>query len=289
MSTKIITVDYSKSLSEMIEAGNYDSINKNIISDHFPIIGTGKVKLEMVCDDNKYGLIGSIENTADELERYKFRHANLAELLAYDLKTHREYRSYSRLVALGSKTLLGNRWFAPYLRESSPERGLSLMWADVGHSDNHNFLGVREIRPKGQEEVDKKCLESCKEKEKPEYGPVETRLRVAHRVWRISGFILVIAEEHKWGKERNLPNRGRIESSNAIYVFDLEGNKFAESRYDTFYWMNLPSGRTENRGKNHFLEIKSFSLETMYAEVKSGFPMANELHSVSIKVYPVTT
>lgn len=81
-----VEIDYSMSFNQMVIAGRYDTVDKDITADHFPIMGTGIVKARL-------RLINFIEldiRTADARSRIKKlgfkKFTNIEHLLAFGAK-----------------------------------------------------------------------------------------------------------------------------------------------------------------------------------------------------------
>lgn len=98
METYPITVDYSKSLDEMIEAGNYDWVNTEITDKHFPIKRRKKtIDIELV----NYNTSMKSDDILKDLNKRGLRPATLPELLAFGT-THPDRQRDVPIVALGS-------------------------------------------------------------------------------------------------------------------------------------------------------------------------------------------
>ena len=139
-----VTVDYSRSLAQMIAAGKYDWVNDDITEKHFPMKGNGKVELNLeLAHFNKYI---SSDDAIAELKKRGLRPATLWELLAFGAKFPETQREFP-IVALGSvwRDLDGDR-NVPYLWGHADERSLGLCWYDHDWSDNYRFLASRESK-----------------------------------------------------------------------------------------------------------------------------------------------
>ena len=136
-----VTVDYSKTLAEMISAGHYNGGNDEITAENFPFDGEGTVEVEVqLVHLNR---VASTDEVLAHLEVNGLRPATLAELLAFGAANPDVQREFS-VVALGSSWVsrLGAR-NVPYLYRRGAKRNLSL----YGHGDQWNeicrFLAVR--------------------------------------------------------------------------------------------------------------------------------------------------
>jgi hypothetical protein len=135
-----LTVDYSLTLMQMIDAGRYDWINSDITSKRFPVQGQGKQELtaELVHFDRSI----SSDDAVAELDRRGLRPATITELLAFGVAYPEEQRKFP-IVALGSVTEVFGRRFVPYLYRDGAGRDLYLDWLDGGWAGGCRFLAVR--------------------------------------------------------------------------------------------------------------------------------------------------
>lgn len=136
-----ITVDYSKTLAEMIAAGKYDYANLNITSKRFPAKDSGKK--ELVPAILHYAKPMSSEDVIREMDKRGLRPATIHELCVYGEKYPDEQRKYP-IVALGSVwRVFGGLPCGVYLDSYGSERLLDLsVWGDGWHGD-HRFLAFR--------------------------------------------------------------------------------------------------------------------------------------------------
>lgn len=139
--TYLVTVDYAKSLPDMIKAGNYGYANKNINAKNFSITGDGKADVELVLVH--FGRDIESDNVLAELDKLGLRPAILPELLAFG-ETHPEVQREFPIIALGSVWAgrVGLRR-VPYLDGWSGRRGLSLDWFGDGWHGRCRFAAVR--------------------------------------------------------------------------------------------------------------------------------------------------
>lgn len=113
-----ITVDYSRSISEMIKAAQYVYSNKNITAKNFPVEGRGIFETEVVLEHFDRS-IGS-EEAIKELAQMGLRPAKIEHLLAFTAR----------------RTLL--RWFYPIV-------ALGAVWDD---QHDHRFVVFQYGEPK---------------------------------------------------------------------------------------------------------------------------------------------
>lgn len=142
--TYTIAVDYSRSLEEMIAAGQYDSVNGNITPDHFPIRGQGKQEVDVTLFHFNRDMESAL--VIAEMDKAGYRPALIGELLALG-ESHPDLQREFPIIALGS------RWQIPHdtisrvpelgLRSSSGVRYLNAVWLEGKWDDNCRFGAVR--------------------------------------------------------------------------------------------------------------------------------------------------
>lgn len=130
-----VAVDYSKTLVQMIQTGQYVRFDGEITAEHFPITGKGKEKVNLqLVHLNREVRSGE---ALSELNRRGLRPATLPELLAFGAKYPELQREFTILA-------LGSVWAKPsdfqgvipvkdflsvaYLDEDDGNRCLSLRW-----------------------------------------------------------------------------------------------------------------------------------------------------------------
>lgn len=136
-----VTVDYSRSLKEMIAAGKYDWINDDITDKHFPMAkGKAELNLELV-HFNKYI---SSDDAIAELKMRGMRPATLWELLAFGEKFPEKQREFP-VIALASvwRHFSGGRR-VPCLWSGAGGRYLGLFWCGLDWRGRFRFLASRE-------------------------------------------------------------------------------------------------------------------------------------------------
>jgi hypothetical protein len=144
--TSIITVDYGKSLQEMIASGHYDWINDDITPKRFPITGSGTAQLEVKLFHfdwhiSSEGAVGAIK--ADDAHN-PWEPAKIEHLLAYGAKNPDEQRKYP-IIALGSVAEVGGSRGVSYLCRLGVRRSLNLGgWVNVWDG-RCRFLAVRNL------------------------------------------------------------------------------------------------------------------------------------------------
>ena len=136
-----VLVDYSKSLAEMIQAGNYDWKNNDITQDHFPTKGNGQQEVEVVLFH--FGRNISSDDAIAEMERAGYRPARIEELLALGASQPELQKQYP-IVGLGSvwRDPSGLRR-VPYLFWDDSGRRLRLHWLEGDWRESCRFVALR--------------------------------------------------------------------------------------------------------------------------------------------------
>ena len=136
-----VTVDYSKTLEQMIADGKYDWKNSDIKAKNFPLNGQGTtaVNIELVHFNRNI----ESDTALAELDKMGLRPATLPELLAFGAKYPDKQREFP-IVALGSvwRSLNGDRYVACLCCDGS-KRFLRLFWLEDGWAAFCRFAAVR--------------------------------------------------------------------------------------------------------------------------------------------------
>ena len=142
--TYTVTVDYTRTVKQAIEAGDYDSVSDSINSKNFPE-SQAKQGIERAQQKNKVptqitlihlNRIVTTDEALKELDQKGYRPANLYELLALGAQ-QQDLQRTNLIVGLGSSWVLpwGGR-SVPCLGRFGSRRGVGLDWAaydwDVG-------------------------------------------------------------------------------------------------------------------------------------------------------------
>jgi hypothetical protein len=137
----LVTVNYDLSVEDAVKAGKYDWKNDRIISKNFPSKRKGKVDAEIILV--KFAKDMESEAILLELDKQGLRPAELPELLAFGEKYPEVQREFP-IVALGSVWRgAGGVRCVPCLDRDSDERGLYLLWFDVGWGSGCRFAALR--------------------------------------------------------------------------------------------------------------------------------------------------
>lgn len=136
-----VVVDYNLSLADMIKAGEYDWINDDITSEHFPIQGEGKQELEIIL--LHFDRYVSSDEANKEIDKAGYRSATLPELLALGASQPELQRQFP-IIALGSVWQdRHGACFVPCLLSDGAERSLRLGWLDNAWYPGYRFAIVR--------------------------------------------------------------------------------------------------------------------------------------------------
>lgn len=137
-----VLVDYTKTLAEMIKAGQYDWVNENITQDHFSVHGSGQKEVEIVLFHFNRDIAS--EQVIVEMEQAGFRPAKVEELLSLGA-SYPDLQKQFPVVALGS-VWQGPRVlrYVPFLyRDGAERRFLDLSWSGHGWRGRSRFAAVR--------------------------------------------------------------------------------------------------------------------------------------------------
>jgi hypothetical protein len=141
----ILTIDYTKSLEQMIAAGNYDWKNDDLTASRFPIVGEGMAEYEFryVHPNRSISSEGAINLIKKEDSENPWIPAQTEHLLSFGAAYPEEQRKYP-IVALGSVGEVGGRR-VPSLDEGVARRHLSLHWWVLDWDSRFRFLVVRKV------------------------------------------------------------------------------------------------------------------------------------------------
>jgi hypothetical protein len=136
-----LSVDYERSVEDLVKAGGYDWANSDITSRNFPTKRKGRA--EVVVELIHFNRYISTDEVLRELDRMGFRPAKLHELLAFGEKYPEAQRRFS-VVALGSVWLDRDGFrHVPYLDGHGSSRVLYLRWYVFGWFGFYWFAVVR--------------------------------------------------------------------------------------------------------------------------------------------------
>lgn len=135
-----VTVDYSLTLEQMIAVGHFGWVNSDITSEHFPIVGIGKVELEGQLVHYERNM--SSEAVLADLDQKGLRSTTLPELLAFGAKYPEVQRQYP-VIALGSfwQHPCGLHG-VPCLGRDGRRREVGVNWFEDGWGGGYRFLAV---------------------------------------------------------------------------------------------------------------------------------------------------
>ena len=136
-----ITVDHTETLEQMILAGRYDWVNRDITTERFPLKGDGLVTrvAYLIHFDRKL----SSDDVVDEIRRRGKRPASIQELLAFGARYPNIQRRFL-VVALDPSAEVGDQSRVACLYRVGPRRYLGLVrWDVVWYAYSH-FLVFNE-------------------------------------------------------------------------------------------------------------------------------------------------
>ncbi len=138
-----LSVDYSRTLAEMINAGNYDWADSAITAKDFPLPAELSGQKTAVSKLFHFNRDISSDKAIAEMGKAGYRPATLSELLALGAKYPELQRQFP-IIALSSvwHGAFGGRR-VPYLGVGDYERGLGLDWFGRDWAARCRFLGVR--------------------------------------------------------------------------------------------------------------------------------------------------
>ena len=141
----ILALDHSRSLEDLIKAGNYDWFNDDITAKRFPITGTGIEELEFDLFHPNRSILS--ENAITEMEKSDdperpWMPAEIAHLLVFGEAFPDLQRKFP-IIALGSVAKVDGARRVPCLRKVGSGRRLDLYWFASGWPGYYRFLRVR--------------------------------------------------------------------------------------------------------------------------------------------------
>ena len=140
-SPRIVRIDYSRSLLEMVKKGGYDHLHNDINAQRFPVKGEGQVELEITLASFNQEM--RRDNALIKLDSAGLRPVTLAEVLALGA-TPKKVLCERPIVALGS--IWANpdgSYDIPYVRKWWNKRGVYLYWTGYAFSSCCQFGATR--------------------------------------------------------------------------------------------------------------------------------------------------
>lgn len=136
-----MVVDYNRTLVQMVKAGNYDSVDRDITEKNFLVGGEGKLETKVVLFH--FNKTMTSKQVAAEMDGQGYRSDRIERLLALG-ESQPDLQRQFPIVALGSvwSDPNGHRR-VPVLYGLAGERGLRLYWFDDAWRPYYRFLGLR--------------------------------------------------------------------------------------------------------------------------------------------------
>lgn len=138
--TFTLTLDYSRTLQEMIGAGKYDWVNEDITPQNFPITGSGRQEVRLELLHFNQGI--STRDVLVEIKRRDLEPAKLEHLLILG-ERHPDLQRQFPIIALDSVWQNRGSVDVPCLGGVGDGRGLCLAWHDYGWGPQCRFLVFR--------------------------------------------------------------------------------------------------------------------------------------------------
>jgi hypothetical protein len=142
----VISVDYGRSLDQMIAAGNYDWKNDNITAKKFPVVGEGIVQYEakLFHFDRTTQSQANVDAIKADDPANPWEPGKIEHLLSFGEKYPEEQRKYP-IIALGSVAGVNGDRSVPYLYRYDARRSLYLYWWGSDWYGSCRFLAVRKL------------------------------------------------------------------------------------------------------------------------------------------------
>jgi hypothetical protein len=137
-----LVVDYGLSLEQMIVTGHYDWVNDSIAAERFPIVGEGKMELEVQLFHFDQSI--SSEEAVRLIRKDGFEPAKIEHLLAFGA-TYPEMQRKFPIVGFGSSCMVYGERYVPVLYGGDSVRSLRLSYWDGDWRDFYRFLAVRNL------------------------------------------------------------------------------------------------------------------------------------------------
>lgn len=136
-----VTVDYSRSVEQLVNDGKYDWSNSSITGGNFPSTEKGKTQVEIYLVSFDHYV--SSEQAIKEMSAQGLRPATLKELLSLGID-HPDLQRNGTIVALGStRRYPSDGSYVPYLGRRGSGRYLGLIWWDGYWDSEWRFAAVR--------------------------------------------------------------------------------------------------------------------------------------------------
>lgn len=140
-----VTVDYNRSLAEMIEIGNYEWKHVEIIEKNFPVNEKGKNKVSLVLIHFNKSI--DSDDVFYELDEMDLRPATLPELLYFGAKYPEKQREFP-IAALGSHWNISvENSYVVYLDKIVSKRCLKMNYLSGDWMKHYRFLAAPKQTP----------------------------------------------------------------------------------------------------------------------------------------------
>jgi hypothetical protein len=133
---RTVTIDYRRTLDQMIEAGVYDHVNRHITRSSFPVARGGDAERELTLVHLDH--VASTDEVLHQLDELAVRSGRIEELLAFGAAYPEAQRQYP-IVAVGALDEYRRR---PFLWGSARVRHLDRRFDEKVWGGNIRFLTV---------------------------------------------------------------------------------------------------------------------------------------------------
>lgn len=138
-----VTVDYSKSLEQMIEEARFDYLNSGITEEHFPKNGTGITKISLRLF--QFPTPKSTDEIIEYIQVQGYKPAKIEELVRFATQHPDIQRSGYPVVGLGTIWKRAEKEeVVPVLRGGSDDRNMHLLRTANTWNPSERFAAVRE-------------------------------------------------------------------------------------------------------------------------------------------------
>ena len=142
----VLSIDYSRTLEQMIAAGHYDWKNDNITAKKFPVVGNGVEQFEAKIFHFDRNI--SSEKVVEAIKAAGWESGNIEHLLSFGEKYPEKQCKYP-IIALGSVAEVVGYRSVPCLGKDDTKRDLDLSWWGGGWDGRYRFLAVRPVKVTG--------------------------------------------------------------------------------------------------------------------------------------------
>ncbi|MEK7613242.1 MAG: hypothetical protein AAB449_03820 [Patescibacteria group bacterium] len=137
-----LSVDYGRSLDQMIAAGNYDWKSDDITAEKFLVVVNGVEQFEARIFHFDSTMPSGV--AVEAIKAAGFEPGKIEHLLSFGEKYPEEQRKYP-IIALGSVAEVNGNRYVSYLCRFDARRSLDIRWWGFDWSGRYRFLAVRKL------------------------------------------------------------------------------------------------------------------------------------------------